>query len=225
MRGRWRGAGPAAADRPRRFAEGREEQACSAAPAPIRARRARRRRAGAARSRCPERPGSTRASRARRRRSAAACARCRRAAAGHEGRELGREAFHAEPGDELGEVEGVGADVADAARLRRCAPGRCARRPASGPCFRAASSAIPAGIRPARRAPRRARPRRPWRGPAGPSDSRCSCASARRGRGWPLPRAPAPAPPPACGRAACRRSHGCRRPGRRSRAPRAGGSA
>ena len=150
----------------------------SAAPAPTRARRGCRRRAGAGRSRCRARPGSPTACRARRWRSAAAPARCRRARRPatkvlSSARELGR----IEPGDEVGEVEGVGADVADAAAGAGSAPGRCARRPASGRWPRAARSASPARTRPARRGSRRARPSAHHAGgPGAPSDSRCSCS-------------------------------------------------
>ena len=81
-----------------------------------------RRRAGAGRSRCRAPPGSPRACRARRRRSAASRGRCRRAAGRHEGAEIGAQLAHLQAGDEAGEIEGMRADVADAAAgARRCA--------------------------------------------------------------------------------------------------------
>ena len=151
-RGLGAGPGAAAGEEPLRLAEGREPQVVRVPPAPTRSRPCRRRRAGAARSRCRSPPGCTRASPAPRPRSAAGRGRCRpRRRPGTKAWRSAAELLELQPGDEAREVEGVGADVADAAAgagARRIGPPLgllLARWP------RPASPASPGRTRPARR--------------------------------------------------------------------------
>ena len=156
--------------------ERREAAGGSALPASTRGRPCRRRRAAAARSRCRARPGWPTACRARRSRSAAASAHCRRARG--PARSVDRSAascVDSQAADELGEVEGVRADVADAA----AAPG--ARR-VGAPRRLLLAVRLEQRRQPVLRVfdlhdahRRRARRRRPSRAPAAPADSRCSC--------------------------------------------------
>ena len=116
------------------------------------------------RSRCPARPGSPTARRARRWRSAAGSARCRRACGPATKVVRSAQQFvDLEPGHIVGEVEGMGADVAERSRRRRRAPGRRATRPACCRWSRSGRSASPADIRPGRGGSRQARPPRPFR--------------------------------------------------------------
>ncbi len=97
-----------------------------------------------------------------------------------EAAEVGAQRFDVQPGDETGQVVGVGADVADAA----AGPGLC-RVGAPGGLFlaggsRGLQSASPARIPPGRRGARQARRSPPSRAPGAPSGSRCSCGSRRR---------------------------------------------
>jgi NAD+ kinase len=91
---------------------------------------------------------------------------------GHEARQLGRQRLDPQAGDELDEVEGMRADVADGRRRPR-ARDRCASRPA---CCRPPRSASPARIRPAPPAAAERARRDHLARLRAPSDSRCSCA-------------------------------------------------
>ena len=94
--------------------------------------------------------------------------------------EIGEQFGDLEPGDIVGEVEGVRADVAERAAGARALRDRRAIPPASCRSSRSGRSASPGDIRPERAGSRRARRPAPSRACAAPADSRCSCGSARR---------------------------------------------
>ena len=174
------GAGAAAADQLRRLAVGGEAAGSSDPPAPSSARPCRHRRGCAGRSRCRVPPGSpTACPLAPPAKRSMTWALSSSGAAGDEGGEVGAQAFQPQPGDEGGEVHGVGGDVAGAAgRARASRVGAPARLLLAGilelgrqPVLRVLGLDDPDACRAGRRPPSA--------GPAGPSGSRCNCGSAR----------------------------------------------